>query len=125
LLLSEPANSLNCWASRSQQQNSNKVDKKKIEEHPRRWYEVLLEALWAHRVSKYGATKVMPFELVFGQEVMLLMEVNLQACSVARQDDLSAQEYTELMMDRLDEASEGRFRAMTEIEKEKLQTAKA
>jgi hypothetical protein len=84
-----------------------------------------LEALWAHRVSKYGATKVMPFELVFGQEVMLLMEVNLQACSVARQDDLSAQEYTELMMDRLDEASEGRFRAMAEIEKEKLQTAKA
>jgi hypothetical protein len=44
---------------------------------------------------------------------------------VARQNDLSAKEYTDLMMDKLEEAQEGRFQAMTEIEKEKLQTAKA
>jgi hypothetical protein len=28
--------------------------KKKIEEKPRRWHEVLSEALWAYRVSKMG-----------------------------------------------------------------------
>jgi hypothetical protein len=28
-----------------------KLVKKKIEENPRQWHEVLLEALWAHRVS--------------------------------------------------------------------------
>jgi hypothetical protein len=55
---------------------------------------------------------------------VLPVEVNLQACRVARQNDLSAKEYTDLMMDRLDEAEESRFEAMTEIEKEKLQTAK-
>jgi hypothetical protein len=44
---------------------------------------------------------------------------------VARQNDLSAKEYTDLMMDKLEEAQEGRFQAMTEIEKEKLQMAKA
>lgn len=44
---------------------------------------------------------------------------------MARQNDLSAKEYTDLMMDKLEEAQEGRFQAMTEIEKEKLQTAKA
>jgi hypothetical protein len=41
--------------------------KKKIEEKPRRWHEVLIEALWAYRVSEHGAIKVTPFELVYGQ----------------------------------------------------------
>jgi hypothetical protein len=56
---------------------------------------------------------------------VLPVEVNLQACWVARQNDLSAKEYTNLMMDRLDEAEESHFEAMIEIEKEKLQTTKA
>jgi hypothetical protein len=100
-----------------------KLIKKKIEEHQRRWHEVLSEALWAHRVSRYGATKVTPFELVFGQEVILPMEINLQTCRVVRQNDLSAKEYTDLMMDKLDEAPGGRFRAMMQIEK-KLEMTK-
>jgi hypothetical protein len=62
----------------------------------------------------------MPFELVHGQEAVLPVEVNLQACRVARQNDLSAKEYIDLMMDKLDEAEESHFEAMTEIEKEKL-----
>jgi transposase InsO family protein len=47
--------------------------KKKIEDYPRRWHEVLSEALWAHQTSKHGGTKVTPFELVYGQEVVLLV----------------------------------------------------
>jgi hypothetical protein len=43
-----------------------KLIKKKIEENPKMWHEVLSEALWAHRVSKHSATKVTPFELVYG-----------------------------------------------------------
>jgi hypothetical protein len=57
-----------------------------------------LEALWAHRVSKHDATKVTPYELVYGQDVVLPVEVNLQACRVAKQEALSAEEYTEYMM---------------------------
>jgi transposase InsO family protein len=41
-----------------------KLIKKKIEDNPRRWHEVLSEALWAHRISRHGVTKVTPFELV-------------------------------------------------------------
>jgi hypothetical protein len=67
-----------------QAESSNKVlirlIKKKIAEQPKRWHEVLLEALWAHRVSRHGATKVTPFELVYGQEAVLPIEVNLQVC---------------------------------------------
>jgi transposase InsO family protein len=43
-----------------------KLIKKKIEENPKRWHEVLSEALWAHRISKYRSTKVTSFELVYG-----------------------------------------------------------
>ena len=56
-----------------------KLIKKKIEENPRRWHEVLSEALWAHRISRHDTTKVTPFQLVYGQEAVLPVEVNLDA----------------------------------------------
>jgi hypothetical protein len=43
--------------------------KKKISDNPKHWHRILSEALWAHRISKHSATKVSPFELVYGQEV--------------------------------------------------------
>jgi hypothetical protein len=51
-----------------------KLIKKKIEENPRRWHEVLSKALCAHRISRHGATKITPFELVYGQEAVLPVE---------------------------------------------------
>jgi hypothetical protein len=56
-----------------------KLIKKKIEENIKRWHKVLSEALQAHRISKYSATKVTPFELVYEQETILPIEVNLDA----------------------------------------------
>jgi transposase InsO family protein len=56
-----------------------KLIKKKIEESPKRWHEVLSKALWAHHISKHSATKVTLLELVYGKEVLLLVEVNLDA----------------------------------------------
>jgi transposase InsO family protein len=57
--------------------------KKKIKGNPKRWHEVLSKALWAHRISKYSATKVIPFELVYMQEAILPVEVNLNALRIA------------------------------------------
>jgi transposase InsO family protein len=55
-----------------------KISKKRIEDNPRRWHEKLSEALWAHRTSRHGATKVTPFDLVYGQEAVLPIQVSLQ-----------------------------------------------
>jgi hypothetical protein len=44
----------------------------------------LSEALSAHRISKHSTTKVTPFELVYEQEVVLPIEVNLDALQIAR-----------------------------------------
>jgi hypothetical protein len=52
-----------------------KLIERKIDEHPRHWHEVLLEALWAHRISCQGAMKTSPYHLVYGQEVVLPWEI--------------------------------------------------
>jgi transposase InsO family protein len=83
-----------------------KLIKKKIEDNPRRWHEILSKALWAHRISRHGATRVTPFELVYGQEVILLVEVNLAAYRLAKQSELSAVDYHDLMMNNIDDVIE-------------------
>jgi hypothetical protein len=102
-----------------------KLIKKKIEKNPKRWHEVLSEALWAHRISKYSATKVTPFKLVYGQEAILPMEVNLDALQIARQNELSVVDYHNLMFDRIDEVSDERIKSLAKIERDKLRVAKA
>jgi hypothetical protein len=99
--------------------------KKKIETSPKRWHEVLSEALWAHRTSRHGVTKVTPFELMFGQEAVLPVELNLQVHRVAGQEALSTIEYTELMMDRIDKVPKSRLKVLSEIEKEKMRMTRA
>jgi hypothetical protein len=96
-----------------------KLIKKKIEENPRRWHEVLSEALWAHRSSRHGAIKVTPFELVYGQETVLPVEVNLDAYRLAKQNNISAVVYHNLMMDNIDEVTDVKLKALKEIEKYK------
>jgi hypothetical protein len=44
---------------------------------------------------------------------------------VIGQDSLSAKEYHKLMMDKIDDVHESRFKALEEIEKEKIKIAKA
>jgi hypothetical protein len=46
----------------------------------------LSEALWAHRILRHGATKVTPLELVYDQEVVLPIEVNLDAYRLVKHE---------------------------------------
>jgi hypothetical protein len=80
----------------------------------------LSEVLWAHRISKHSTTKVTPFELVYGQEVILPVEVNLNALRIARQNELLTVDYHNLILDRLDKVSDERVKALGEIERDKL-----
>jgi hypothetical protein len=89
------------------------------------WHEVLFEALWTHHVFKHRATKVTYFELVYGQEAALPVEVNLDALRIARQNELSVLDYHNLMFDRLDEVSDERIKTLDKIERDKLRVAKA
>jgi hypothetical protein len=101
-----------------------KLIKKKIEENPRGWHEVLSKALWAHHILRHGATKVTPFELVYSQEAVLPVEVNLDAYMLAKQNDLSVIVYHDLMMDNIDKVTDVRLKALKEIEKDKARVAR-
>jgi hypothetical protein len=87
--------------------------------------EVLLKVLWAFKMARHGVIKVTQIELVYGQEAMLLIEINLQLHWVKHQDRLSAEEYHDAMRDGVDEVHEGRLATLREIEKEKVKMARA
>jgi hypothetical protein len=102
-----------------------KLIKKKNEKNPKRWHEVLLEVLWTHRIFKHSATKVSSFELVYAQEAILLVEVNLDTLQIARQNELSTVNYHNLMLDKLDKVSDERIKILGEIERDKLRVVRA
>ena len=57
------------------------------------------------------------FELVYGHEAVLPIEVNLDAYRLTKQNDLSAVDYHDLMMDNIDKVTDKRLRALKEIKK--------
>jgi hypothetical protein len=48
------------------------------------------KALWAYRMACHGATKVSPYQLVYGHEVVLPWELKLGSRRVTFQDQLTA-----------------------------------
>jgi hypothetical protein len=57
--------------------------------------------------------------------VVLPVEIGLHSLKVTGQGSLSAKEYHELMMDKIDDVHENRFEVLDEIEREKIKIAKA
>jgi hypothetical protein len=97
--------------------------KRKIDEHPRRWHEVLSEALWAYCISCHGATKTSPYHLVYGQEAVLPWEIMVSSRRIEFQNDLTAQEYAALMNDNIEDLSELRLWSLEKIKENKAKVA--
>ena len=77
-----------------QSESSNKtLIKRKLEDRPRNWHETLSDTLWAYRISQHGVTKVSPYQLVYGQESVLPIEVNLSSTRTRYQNDITAEDY--------------------------------
>jgi hypothetical protein len=96
-----------------------KLIKRKIDEYPRRWHEVLSEALWAYRISCHGAIKTSPYHLVYGQEAVLLWEITAGSRRVEFQNDLTAEEYATLMNDNVEDLTELRLWSLEKIKENK------
>lgn len=61
-----------------------KLIKQKIDSNPRRWHELLSEALWAHNISRHDATKLTPFELVYGPRCHVSHRNELETYRIAK-----------------------------------------
>ena len=97
-----------------------KLIKRKIDEQPKKWHSTFNEALWAYRMSCHGATKVSPYQLVYGHEAVLPWETRLGSRRVTFQDLLAAEDYAVLMKDGLEDLVGHRLDALINIEANKV-----
>jgi transposase InsO family protein len=102
-----------------------KLIKRKIDQHPSYWHEVLSEALWAHCISCHGATKTSPYHLVYRQEAVLPWEITTGSRRVEFQNDLTAEEYAALMNDNIEDLTELRLWSLERIKENKAKVARA
>ena len=102
-----------------------KLIKRKIDEHPRRWHEVLSEALWAYRMSCHGAIKTSPYHLVYGQEAVLPWEITAGSRRITFQNELTTEEYAALMNDNIEDSTELRLWSLEKIKENKAKVARA
>lgn len=74
---------------------------------------------WSYRITRHGATKVTPFELVHGQETVLPIKANLDTYMHAKQNELFVVIYHDLMMVNIDEVIYNKLKALKDMEKDK------
>ncbi|XP_051129283.1 uncharacterized protein LOC127250168 [Andrographis paniculata] len=101
------------------------VIKKAVEDNLRRWHEVLGEALWACKQYQNKATGCTPFQLVYGQEAILPLEITVPSLRVLNQNSLSPEQYFTAMLQRLDDVHEDRMMALENIRANKVKVARA
>jgi activator of HSP90 ATPase len=101
-----------------------KLIKPKIKENPKRWHTVLNEASWSYRMSCHGATKVTPYQLVYGHNAVLPWEIKTGSRRIRSQDQLTADDYDTLMKDEFEDVAGHRLRALVSIEENKKRVAR-
>lgn len=82
-------------------------------------HEVSSQALQIDHISRHGSTKVTHFELVYGQEVVLSVDVNLDAYRLDTKNDLSTVMYHNLMVYNIDEMTNKKIKTFEDIDKDK------
>ncbi|XP_075483761.1 uncharacterized protein LOC142523912 [Primulina tabacum] len=101
-----------------------KILQKMRKENPRDWPRLLPEILWAYRTSKRSATGVSPFSLTFGHDAVLPLEIMVPSMRVARQNELSLENYNEAMIMELEELDELRIQAYNAMLLQKQKVAR-
>ena len=76
-------------------------------------------------MSCHGSTKNTPYQLVYGQEVVLPWEINIGSRRVSFQNDLTADEYVELMHINTEDLTELRLWSLEKIKTNKAKVARA
>ncbi|XP_024160967.1 uncharacterized protein LOC112168076 [Rosa chinensis] len=89
------------------------------------WHETLYETLWAYRTSKQNPTATTPYALMFGHDVVLPLELNVQSLRVQDQHHLIDEDYVQAMWHEHEDLSEKRLEALDCLVMEKQRIANA
>ena len=82
------------------------------------------QILWACRTSPKEATNTTPFQLTFGHDAVLPVEIHLQSVRIQRQNEIPAALYWEMMMNELVELDEIRLHALEILMRQKERVAR-
>ncbi|XP_028053950.1 uncharacterized protein LOC114258243 [Camellia sinensis] len=93
-----------------------KILKKMVDKNKRTWHEKLQEALWAYQTSHRTPIQATPYSLVFGEEVVLPLEVQIPSLRVAIQKSLTEDESERVRLVELQTLDERRFHAQQNVE---------
>jgi len=85
---------------------------------------VLNEALWSYRIACHGATKVSPYQLVYGHDVVLPWEIKAGSKRMFSQDQLATDDYVTLMKDELEDLAGHCLKALVNIEENTKRVAR-
>ncbi|XP_050919355.1 uncharacterized protein LOC127136887 [Lathyrus oleraceus] len=99
--------------------------KKHVGKKPKSWHKTLDQALWACRTSPKEATNTTPFQLTFGHDAVLPVEVYLQSVRIQRQGEIPSDLYWEMMINELVDLDEERLHALEVLRRQKERVARA
>ncbi|XP_058767284.1 uncharacterized protein LOC131640951 [Vicia villosa] len=99
--------------------------KKHVVKKPKNWHKTLDQALWACRTSPKEATNITPFQLTFGHDAVLPVEIYLQLVIIQKQEEIPPNIYWEMMMNELVDLDEERLGVLEMIRRQKKRLAKA
>ncbi|KAK9682496.1 hypothetical protein RND81_10G077800 [Saponaria officinalis] len=96
-----------------------------IKDNPRQWSDLLLDTLWAYRTSKRDAIDCTPYELVYGHEAILPVEINIKTIRVDRQRRMTPETYQEAMSIMNLDTEAKREQALSSLIKQKRLTVES
>ncbi|XP_050896875.1 uncharacterized protein LOC127103676 [Lathyrus oleraceus] len=92
---------------------------------PKNWHKTLDQALWACRTSPKEDTNATPFQLTFGHDAVLPVEIYLQSVRIQRQGEIPSDLYWEMMINELVDLDEERLHALEVLRRQKERAARA
>ena len=100
-----------------------KFIKRKISDFPRQWHMKLAEALWSYWMACHESIQVPPYKLVYGHEAVLPWESVIGWRRIDLQDELTADDYYNLMVDEVEDLVQSRLRALEKMTRDKERIA--
>ena len=93
-----------------------KLLKKIVLKNKKHWNERIPEALWAYRTTYRTPTKATPYQLVFGTEAILPLEMQIPSLRIAMQEELTTEQNAALRLEELENLDDKRLKAYQNLE---------
>ena len=81
--------------------------------------------MWAYRTTHRTPTQLTPYQLIFGTEVVLPLEIQIPSLRVALREEITDEENTTLRLEELESLDEKRLRAQQSLELYRARISKA